>query len=249
MINSLDSSNPTQLLLDAIRLAGIDMLSPTGSFNNNEEFLLGLVFPTGEVQNVFCSMGEEETHKFSASWIDISHIQNNCRWSLKTQRESLSWRRYSTSRRLNCWSKLFVFTPFPFTNLPFYSSSIVRLQLLYNFLIRFSIVPRRLDLILNSSRKKPLPFSLFQNPFLTHLKISTLSKKRTQQQLRLSSHKFSFRLLSMVLYNLVSLSRNIPLIRQRCPRMSPSLSRVFQIINKMDCKNRKVHGNPPFLVV
>ena len=53
MINRLNSSNPTQLLLDTIRLAGIDMLSPTGSFKNNEEFLLGLVSATGEVQIVF----------------------------------------------------------------------------------------------------------------------------------------------------------------------------------------------------
>jgi hypothetical protein len=52
MINSLNFSNPTQLLLDGIRLAGIDMLSPTGSLKSNEEFLLGLVSPTGEVQIV-----------------------------------------------------------------------------------------------------------------------------------------------------------------------------------------------------
>ena len=57
MINRLDSSNPTQLLLNAIRLAGIDMLAPTGSFKNNEEFLLGLVTSTGEVQIVFCFVG------------------------------------------------------------------------------------------------------------------------------------------------------------------------------------------------
>jgi hypothetical protein len=59
MINSLNSSNPTQLLLDSIRLAGIDMLSTTGSLKNNEEFLLGLVSPTGEVQIVLCFVGEK----------------------------------------------------------------------------------------------------------------------------------------------------------------------------------------------
>ena len=59
MINRLNSSNPTQLLLDAIRLAGIDMLSPTGSFKNNEEFLLGLVSPTGEVRIVFVLWGRK----------------------------------------------------------------------------------------------------------------------------------------------------------------------------------------------
>ena len=59
MINSLNSSNPTQLLLDAIRQAGIDMLSPTGSCRDNEEFLLGLVSPTGEVQIAHCFVREE----------------------------------------------------------------------------------------------------------------------------------------------------------------------------------------------
>lgn len=53
MVNGLNSSNPTQLLLDAIRLAGIDMLSPTSSFKDNEEFSLGIVSSTGEVQIVF----------------------------------------------------------------------------------------------------------------------------------------------------------------------------------------------------
>ena len=62
MINSLNSSNPTQLLLDSIRLAGIDMLSPTGSFKNNQEFLLGLVSPTGEVQIVFISRERKLTY-------------------------------------------------------------------------------------------------------------------------------------------------------------------------------------------
>ena len=62
MINSLNSSNPTQLLLDSIRLAGIDMLSPTGSFKNNQEFLMGLVSPTGEVQIVFISRERKLTY-------------------------------------------------------------------------------------------------------------------------------------------------------------------------------------------
>ena len=57
MINGLDSCNPAQLLLDAIRLAGIDMLSPTGSFKVNEEFSLGLVSPTGKVYIVFRGSG------------------------------------------------------------------------------------------------------------------------------------------------------------------------------------------------
>lgn len=50
MINELNSSNPTQFLLSAIRLAEIDMISPIGSFKDNEEFSLGLVSPTGEVR-------------------------------------------------------------------------------------------------------------------------------------------------------------------------------------------------------
>ena len=62
MINRLNSSNPTKLLLDAIRLAGIDMLSPTGSFKSNEVFLLGLVSPTGEVQAVFATWERRLTH-------------------------------------------------------------------------------------------------------------------------------------------------------------------------------------------
>jgi hypothetical protein len=65
MVNSLNSSNPTQLLLDAILLAGIDMSIPTGSFKNNGEFLLGLVSPTGEVQivlSVFVSWEKKPTY-------------------------------------------------------------------------------------------------------------------------------------------------------------------------------------------
>jgi phosphatidylserine synthase len=62
MINRLNSSNPTQLLLGAIRLAGIDMLSPTGSFRNSEEFFLGLVSPTGEVHIVFISWERKPTY-------------------------------------------------------------------------------------------------------------------------------------------------------------------------------------------
>ena len=50
MINELNNSNPTELLLGAIRFAGIDVQpSPTRSFKYNEEFSLGLVSPTGEV--------------------------------------------------------------------------------------------------------------------------------------------------------------------------------------------------------
>lgn len=59
MINGLDSSNPTQLLLGAIRLAGIDMSFPTGSFKDNEEFSLGLVSPTGGVNNIFVTLGRK----------------------------------------------------------------------------------------------------------------------------------------------------------------------------------------------
>ena len=55
MINGLNASNPTQLLLSTIHLAGMDMLSPNDSFKDNEEFSLGLISPTGEVQIVFVS--------------------------------------------------------------------------------------------------------------------------------------------------------------------------------------------------
>ena len=56
IINGLDSSNPTRLLLDAIRLAGINK-----SFKNSEEFLLGIVSPTGEVQIFFVSWERKPT--------------------------------------------------------------------------------------------------------------------------------------------------------------------------------------------
>ncbi|KAF8797464.1 hypothetical protein BYT27DRAFT_7265693 [Phlegmacium glaucopus] len=53
MINGLDFSNPTQLLLNVIRLAGVDMLAPAGSFKGNEEFSLGLVSATGEISRTY----------------------------------------------------------------------------------------------------------------------------------------------------------------------------------------------------
>jgi len=62
MVNGLNSSNPTHLLLSAIRLAENDMLSPTGSFKDNEEFSLGLVSPTGEVHILIVTW--EETYLF-----------------------------------------------------------------------------------------------------------------------------------------------------------------------------------------
>lgn len=40
MVNSLDGSNPTQLLLNAIRKSGMDMTA-SGSFKDDETFLLG----------------------------------------------------------------------------------------------------------------------------------------------------------------------------------------------------------------
>ena len=82
MINGLDSCNPAQLLLDAIRLAGIDMLSPTGSFKVNEEFSLGLVSPTGKVY--ILSFVGVEPYLFWSSLTDISDVQNNRRRSLET---------------------------------------------------------------------------------------------------------------------------------------------------------------------
>jgi hypothetical protein len=75
MINGLDSSNPTQLLLSAIRIAGIDILSPSGSFKNNEEFSLGLVSSAGEVHIILC-LFPWERNLFILT--DISHVQNNC---------------------------------------------------------------------------------------------------------------------------------------------------------------------------
>jgi hypothetical protein len=42
MINSLDNSNPTKLLLEAIRKCGMDM-ETSGSFKDDEEFCLATV--------------------------------------------------------------------------------------------------------------------------------------------------------------------------------------------------------------
>lgn len=54
MINELDSSNPTKLLIQAIDLAGLSPSSssntkPTQYFKDEEQFALGVLTPHGQV--------------------------------------------------------------------------------------------------------------------------------------------------------------------------------------------------------
>lgn len=48
MVNSLDKSNPTGLLLSAMNIAGISSTS-CRTFKGDEEFALGVVSPAGDV--------------------------------------------------------------------------------------------------------------------------------------------------------------------------------------------------------
>jgi hypothetical protein len=49
MVNLLDASNPTQLLLRAIESAGIASNGLTHTFRGDEQFALAVLTPAGEV--------------------------------------------------------------------------------------------------------------------------------------------------------------------------------------------------------
>jgi hypothetical protein len=52
MVNSLDNSNPTGLLLRAADIAGISSLViPSQTFRGDDEFALGVVSPAGNVSD------------------------------------------------------------------------------------------------------------------------------------------------------------------------------------------------------
>jgi len=72
MINSLDSSNPTQLLLQAI---GLNEVSSSGgnrsrTFKEDEEFALGVLAPTGEVVQTYKITAGDPAHRGGSISLD-----------------------------------------------------------------------------------------------------------------------------------------------------------------------------------